>query len=497
MPQFAYFHDDGVFFVTAKSAAEGSYRIPSLPENPWQTKSPPLYPLLLSVIWRINPHFPDNLPLATLLSWTIFAIALALAWMFYRKTGFPEGRSWLLVALLAANPYMILFGCTLFSEVFFTCWVLATFLALSRGGIRMAILGGLLAGCAYLSRTAGIALLLSVPLWMLWKKEWSRAAVFVAAMLPAVIGWMLWTRTHGPHSADQTLLYYTDYVRYQFLNVGFDNLPVVLWKNLFAILDGVGSLVLPKVLPDLPPVKVLTDVIAVAMIAGAVRLVRRGIAVPYALFALVSMGILLIWHYPPNERFVLPLFPLLLAGLVAEIEHLGQLLRRSFSHKDLGQRTMAGVFSAGVAAVFGAAILLQLFVTFVFLHESAQQKISKLGDQRAAYTWISANLPLSATVLSYDDPLLYLYTGRRGNYLPLLPRWWYSEDHAAITNAYRDLPAYCRSRGLLYVYFTSEDLEREVGDADRREIARLVRANPQLTPVFQFGIGTLYRVNGD
>jgi hypothetical protein len=89
---------------------------------------------------------------------------------------------------------------------------------------------------------------------------------------------------------------------------------------------------------------------------------------------------------------------------------------------------------------------------------------------------------------------MYLYTGRRGNYLPLLPRWWYSEDHSSIIGAYRDLAAYCRNRGLTYVYFTTQDLERETGDQDRQEIEHSVRQNPELTPIFQAGIGTVYKV---
>ena len=104
------------------------------------------------------------------------------------------------------------------------------------------------------------------------------------------------------------------------------------------------------------------------------------------------------------------------------------------------------------------------------------------------------NLPPSATILSYDDPLLYLYTGRRGIHRPLDPLWWYREDHASIQAAYRDLAAYCRSRGLQYVYFTSDDLGRETGGDDQREAQRLIRTNPELTPVFSAGIGTIYKV---
>lgn len=496
MPEFGYLHDDGIFFVTAKSLTQGSYRIPSLPENPPQTKFPPLYPLYLSMIWRINPNFPANLSVATAMNWIVLAILLVLAFLIFRRCGFPEKSSWWMTAALGLNPYVILFGTRMFSEIFFTCFVLAVFLVLSRGGIRMAILAGILAGAAYLSRTAGIALLVSVPAFLiLWKQKEGlrRAIAFCVAMLPFVAGWMLWTRAHAVPSGDPTLIYYTDYIRYQFLNVGFDNLAVVLWKNLDQILYGMGSLVLPKVADSLP-VKILTQVIAVAMISGVVRLVRRKIAADYALFALISTGILALWHFPPNERFVVPLYPLLLAGLITELAHLARMLRAAFGHKDMGQRVVAAMFSGVVLAVFGIALVLQFYTTFVYLKASSDQKAAKLRDLETAYSWIAANLPSSATVLSYDDPLLYLYTGRRGNYLPLLPRWWYAEDHRSIIDAYRNVATYCRSRGLDYVYFTSEDLDREVGPDDRERIAESIKDNPELTPVFHSGIGVLYKV---
>jgi hypothetical protein len=424
----------------------------------------------------------------------LLATSILLAWRAYRGDGFSEKRTLLMAALLGINPYLIWFGCSMFSEIFFTCCVLACFLAARHKGMAMIVVAGLAASCAYLSRTAGVALLISVPGWLLWRREWRRAAVFVASMLPAVVGWTIWTQAHLPHSADQTLLYYTDYLGYRAFNIGFDNLAVILWKNFDQILYAVGSLAFPKVL-DTFVVKILTQVLAVAMVAGVVRLVRRGIAVDYALFALVSIGIMLIWHFPPNERFVLPLYPLLIAGLVAELEHLAEMLKTAFRHKDFSQRAVAGLLSAAVVAVFGAALALELYVSFAFLQQSADQKRAKLADLRSAYTWISANVPASAAVLSYDDPLLYLYGGHRGNYMPLPSRWWYAEDHANIVNAYRNLPAYCRSRGLQYVYFTSEDLEREVGDEDRQAIQRVVRDNRELTPVFHAGIGTVYKLS--
>lgn len=289
-------------------------------------------------------------------------------------------------------------------------------------------------------------------------------------------------------------MYYTDYLGYEFLNVDLHNIGVVVWKNLDGLLYGMGSLVLPKIIDNLP-VKILTQVIAIAMISGIVRLYRRGVAREYAWFALISSAILLVWQFPPNERFVLPLLPLLVMGLVEELEHLASMLRAGFRHKDASQRVAAAIMSGAVAVIFAGALIGQFYVTFVFLTQSNQQKAAKLRDQRAAYAWMEANLPRDANVLSYDDPLLYLYAHRRGNYLPLLPRWWYANDHEAIINAYRQVAEYCRERNLQYFYFTTEDLGREVGDEDRAAIEKVIRENPRLTSIYQHGIGTVYQIN--
>ena len=494
MPEFASLHDDGLFFLSAQSLATGhGFRIPSLPEDSAQTKFPPLFPLYLSMIWRLNPAFPANLALGSFGCWTTLVACLALALRLYRSDGSTERRTWVLVALLGLSPYMILFGSTMFSEIFFTCFVLATFLLARREGTATIVAAGLVAGCAYLARTAGIGLLISVPAWLIWRREPRRAGVFALTMLPFVAGWMLWSHAHRVPGADPTLTYYTDYLGYQFANVGFDNIAVVLWKNADQILYGMGALVLPKIF-DALPVKILTQVIAVAMLAGVVRMVRCGIAVDYAIFGAVSAGILLVWHYPATERFVLPLFPLLIAGFLTEIEHLAKMLQLGLRHQDLGQRVVAAGFGAVVAAVLIGALALQGYMSFVYLKESADLQRAKLADRRAAYQWMSVNLPASAAILSYDDSLLYLYSGHRGNYMPLMPRWWYAEDHASMVNAYRNLAAYCASRGLTYVYFTTEDLSRETGEEDRLAVERIIRTDSALVPIFSAGIGTVYRI---
>src|SRR5881409_1429359 len=67
--RFGFYHDDGIYVVTAKALATGQgYRIISLPYEPAQTKYPPFYPFLLSLVWRAYPRFPNNLVPMMLLS---------------------------------------------------------------------------------------------------------------------------------------------------------------------------------------------------------------------------------------------------------------------------------------------------------------------------------------------------------------------------------------------------------------------------------------------
>ncbi len=114
---------------------------------------------------------------------------------------------------------------------------------------------------------------------------------------------------------------------------------------------------------------------------------------------------------------------------------------------------------------------------------------------RAAYAWIAANVPDSAKVLSNDDPILYLYSGRRGHVVPLVPRSWYIDDHTSTVAAYRDIVAYCRSHGFEYFYSTTDDTTRWTDDPDVvKSVRQAVNENPDLMAMYQFGFGTVYRV---
>ncbi len=499
LPQFGDLHDDSIYYVSAKSLADGGgYRIESLPGEPSQTKYPPLYPLLLSVAWRLDPAFPHNLPIAAWLSWLALpAILLQLLWL-YPSMGITGWRLWLLLVLLAVNPYVILFSATLLSELLFTALVLSTILFTERAadkssGVAFATAAGAVAGLCYLTRSAAIVFLLAAPLYLWMRREPRKALVFAGAMSPFIAAWTIWVRTHQVSTTDLALSYYVDYFGYYLRTFSIPDLPLLLWKNVDGFLWGLGGLLLPKVINSLF-LKIVSEMLAVAMISGVVRLVRRGQAVLYALFAAGSAILLVIWNFPPNERFVLPLFPLALAGLLVEMEHFVSMLRAGLQHRDRGQRVVAGALMATVVAIFIGALGLQIYVSQSFLPEDARQHRLRNLDRAAVYGWIEAKLPREASVMAANDGLLYLYTGHHSMRRSLPPALWYREDHAAIVQWMSDVKPFARDHELTYFDFAGVEAAQGINDEDTAAIESSIHLSPDLNPLFQKNNVTLLAV---
>ena len=498
VPRFGDLHDDSLYFVSAKSLADGGgYRIESLPGEPPQTKYPPLYPLLLSVAWRLDPQFPGNLPVAAWISWLALPAVLVQLAALYPSLGISGVRARLLLFLFAANPYVILFSTQLLSEMPFLALALGAMLLAERaakGSTSAAVASGTIAGLAYLTRSAGLALLAAgvIYLWPV-RKQRRIAILFGAAMLPFVAGWMLWARLHQTATTDPALIYYLDYFRYEIYSVSWRDLHLILWKNLDAFLWGLGGLILPKVL-DSQFLKILSQVLAVAMISGVVRLVRRGLGTLYALFAAITAVLLLIWHFPPNERFVLPLMPLALAGLWTEADHLAGMLRTALRHPERSQRAVAAGFAAVVLAIgVGLSGAARPYGRIVSSGRCDPAPRAQDPELRGLCTGFAPRSPRDASLLAADDAVLYLNTGRHAMSKPLPPALWYRQDHAAIVAWLSDLAPFARDHGLEYCEFAGVDARQGVTDDDRNAIEKAIRSSPDLHPLYQTDAAAVYR----
>src|SRR5712692_1636786 len=125
MPHFGHLHDDSIYWVSGKSIAEGrGYRILSLPGEPFQTKYPPLWPLMLAAIWKIDPRFPENLKLGMALAWLMLPAFLAVTWRWSRTVGFGLPARVAMCALIALGPSVVFFSTSLLSDLAFSALLL-------------------------------------------------------------------------------------------------------------------------------------------------------------------------------------------------------------------------------------------------------------------------------------------------------------------------------------------------------------------------------------
>jgi hypothetical protein len=518
MPHLGAFHDDGLYWVCGKSLAQGSgYRILSLPEQPFQTKYPPLYPLLLAGIWKLAPEFPANLRLATALAWLALPVYLLLCRKLFTDLGLGAAHARVLVVLLGLNSYVIFYSISLMSEVPFTCLLLACFLVGRRAGEPgasrwTALAAGALGAAAYLMRNAALPLLVAAPLYYAWRKRYAQAAVFFGAMFPAVAAWYLWVRAHQLDTSDPLLLYYTDYVRFHLASFRWADAPLLVLKNLAGTLEGTGSALMVF------DAGALARVLGVAVLWGCVRLGsgNRGLArvspadtpacprfsvfsrvgrphFPY-LFAAGYLLLLQGWHLGLGYRYVrllLPLLPLLLAGF-SEVFRRAAVRARDWFGSTEARRIAGACATATVLGLIAVLAAANMFATLWRAPGYTARARESLAGTLPAYRWIADNLPQNATFLAGHEPVLYLYTGRRG-YRPVVPPGLlYRYDWPGIAAFYRGVGELARRHGVSYVLLRAGGGEAEVGDPIG--IQRLITESPALEPVYRSAWASVYRV---
>ena len=490
MPHATEYQDDGLYFIGAKSLATGQgYKILNLPGQPAQTKYPPGFPAWLAAAWLFGGEFPGNLRWATGLCVVWLPVLAALLWVWLGRAGITGWWRDGLTALVMVNPYLVLFSISMFTEVSFTALVLASWLLLERG--RPGLAGGL-AGAAYLWRTAGVALLPAGILWLLWRRDRRGAALFGVAMLPFVVGWMAWARWNLPAGDDIVTLYYTNYIGYHLLNFRLGEAHLFLWKNLDGLMQGLGSYIMPKAGGGLGE-KILAQVMAVAGLSGLWRVVREGNETVrgYAWFGLFYAGQLVVWHFAPNERFVLPLLPLLLVGWTAEFGRLGRRVTELRRGSDAGQRRAAwvlsgiGVLVAGLAAEGQVRVLTQLLPEFMEGHRKELRRLEPVfAELRKG----------SEAVLTEDDTLIYLATGRPSVSLLVPTLNWYREDWEARRAAFRDAAGYARQQGVKWFLLRESDFSRDMDVEMHRRLMAELRSDRDWERVRRWEGMELYRL---
>jgi len=406
------FQDDGIYVVLGKALSSGEgYRYLNLPGAPYATHYPPGYPLFLALLWRLSPEFPQNVALFTFANTGFLALTAFVAFRFAQsRLELPTlGAAAVALAGSVSLPALSV-GVFALSEPMFMALVIVVLLiaerAADRGSWGDALMAGVAAGALTMVRTAGVFVVPALALVLLMRRRYLAAVCTVGAAAVFVVPWNLWVAAHSGEVPAVLLGKYGPYNTWltgAIRSHGASFVWDVIARNareLYGVtwIMVTGSEASPRVLHVPAALAVATF-----LVVGAVRLARR--APVTALYLAAYLAVVMIWPFEPT-RFVWALLPLFAAMLALGIGFVVR-WRPSTSAMWLGR----------VAALAVAALLVAGFGLYNVngARYGWRDAVPAVTTARATpvVEWVRTNTKPTDVIAMEDDPLIYLYTGRK------------------------------------------------------------------------------------
>ena len=406
------FQDDGIYVVLGKALASGEgYRYLNLPGAPYATHYPPGYPLFLALLWKLSPQFPQNIAVFTFANAGFLGLAAFAAFRYARaQLGLSTlGAGVVGVAGTVSVPALI-FGVFVLSEPMFMALVLIVLTFAERRVARCewrdALFVGVAGGALAMVRTTGMFVVPAFALVLLLRKRFVPAAIAALGCAVFVVPWNLWVSAHGAEIPPVLLGKYGPYDAWLSNAIRSHGLPFVwdvilsnlraLYGMLWVMFTGGESS--PKSL-HIPAALCAATVLAL----GAWRLARR--APVTAWFLAAYMALVIVWPFEPT-RFVWALLPLFGAILALGIGFVVDMAPVTGSRRLVRHAALAGC----VLLVAGFAMY-----NVNGVRQQWRDSVPRVTAARATpvVEWVRASTRLTDIIAMEDDPLVYLYTGRR------------------------------------------------------------------------------------
>ncbi len=456
--------DNASYLALAQSLAEdGTYRERWDPAARPHTLYPPGWPLILAAALHvgIGPWIGFKV-LAALFS----AAAVALSYLWARRVSTPGTALGVGVVLAVATGVVDTGRWELSDPPFwaFTMLALLAFARMRDGSAadevppsapaeaprRKALSAPLVVASiatllAYMTRSAGLPLVVAAGGWLAWRRGWRSLAVFAATVGPFAVYWWARGRTAGGSSYAAQLLYVNPY-HPSMGTVGVGTMLQRILANFVEYATEQLPYLLTGVRLGVPAATLGTAVAVLALAGWGMRMRRPGVP---ELWLLPYVGLVLIWPAAwATERFLLPVLPML---LLCAAEPVRLLAART------GRATWVGAAAAGVIALSAMPRLVR--------------QVERAGECRAAYAtdnpfpcmkeeWadflelsrsLRGALPADAAVLSRKPTLFWAYSGYPSRTFP------FDADPDALLAAAREAGAryilldYMDQVSLLYV----------------------------------------------
>ncbi|HEX7122358.1 MAG TPA: glycosyltransferase family 39 protein [Gemmatimonadaceae bacterium] len=404
------FEDDGAYTVLAKALASGDgYRMLNLPGAPHATHFPPGYPLVLSLLWRIWPTFPDNIVVFKFANAIFLALgALGVYWFARRRLDLSAAGA-VATALVGTLSILTVYLTGLvMSEPLFVALLLPAMLVAERsvesGRLRDALIAGALLGAVGLVRTIGVAALGATAAVLLWRRR-TRSAIAVAAVAAFfLVPWQLWVSAHQHELPAVLAAKYGAYGPWMvegYREGGIDLVTRVAAANLRQMAEFLSYAAVPVT-------SLWARVAAAAAVTGllVVGLVVLGKRAPAtSLFLAAYLALVVVWPFAP-DRFVSAVWAIIVLAVAAVASAVWRWRPRSGIHRAMRLAALA------VLAVLTAGHAVYNWRGYEGRWWDSVQRQSAEGA-RPIIEWIARNTSPTDVLSTEYDLMVYLYTGRR------------------------------------------------------------------------------------
>jgi len=428
--RFGSHYDDTLYVTAAKSMATGEgYRMINLPQPVAQTVIPPLYPFVLSLIWRVYPQFPDNVVWMMLFSVIATMGFLLLSWTYLLKNGYAtRWQALAVVTLTAINWRMMSLATSTISEGLFALLSVAALHLAEKyeeegRTWKTGAVVGLIVGLVFLTRTSGLALLAAVAIYYVYRRQWKRVLVpgLVAGLF--VFAWFGWCYVNSNSVGGEHASSYAGYAqgisdtvsKLQTLNgesrfMAYLNIVETNSLALILVWAPIQSLGLRATLatPLLVPLILLSFAF---LVAGFLREIRKGIRL-LEIYCLFHLGLHLVVPSHSYERYLSPIVPFLLFFLVRELSTLFRTLRTALI---LNQSVLSKTACTVIGLVMIAATGVTLYSNSSGIYHTLNDLRPRAGSEqdKQTFDWIKANTERTSVIICFSDLKYFLYTGRK------------------------------------------------------------------------------------
>ena len=445
--------DDAWYVLLAKAMATGhGYTIINSPSPGIVPFYAPGFPALLSIFYRLAPSFPGNLIVFKLVSTAAMMGAGFIAFHYFRRyRELPIYVSFALALTTATYPALVFLATsTVMSEPVFTLTQLAAIVVIERcvragkekSAWWLAALGGALASYAFLTRPAGLGLLVGAIIY-LFKEKLTKSLLIFAAVVAVLVGpWVVYSRMHTPtpeQVAEQGGNIVQPYTKQIWQpkageplsgTITAGELPERVWNNLSEIAYSnlaerrpptFGALVFYSLYRPLEPgepiripaeARMISLFLAALALAGFVSVVRQRWTLAEIVVPL-SIGVSALWGWE-QYRLLLPIVPFLLFYLLMGVRMIARLYRKLYAQPNPRGEVIPLLIVAwlfAVSNIYGNVQYIQR--KYDPVPENRLRWISAFEENEALIKHIGENVPKEDVIATQNPALVYLYTGHK------------------------------------------------------------------------------------